>query len=646
MYFIEQSNINEFNDMIIKMPALSDKNPELLNKLKNILYQYFEEIYLKNPENIKKFMNYEIDDTYIETFFKNYGIDKKYLSKINTLFKKTLTYYLESLYQLKGSILVLEIFSKIFENIFQGINFYQIIVTRKEEIVIQDDGSKVKQFSYTYELEPLIINNKDKILTTFNDKVSLTGKHLMTLEQYTDFKIFPVRTNLIYVQFTSTQANIDNDKTFNQIIQAYSLTKLSNIFFELKNFYNLSFVTINGVDLFHLLKFADVTRVRLKYPNFSFHYNDKLMYSLIFSNEALESIEEILYEYKNLDYKDRKATDNLYRKWKYLIKQYGEVNRLYHNYDELRDYLYQNNSDIVNIISNFKTEEEFIDFYIDLYNQIINKVDQNDYYLILFINFIFLNLITNDAFIDNFFMPIYNLFQHYFFPVDLDFLNTLSEEFVIKDKFESFGTTDDEHIYLTLKGFMSKYLERPDEIYVYFTLKLNDKISENDKIKIFPFINYNFDIQIDDSQKIILKNKNQESFKFNNTENIIINSIINDKNYINEKNLVTVISNNSDIQNYSESEFILIDVSLTNEKQIDDNQSIYLNLNFNEIYSKFTDKNIEEINRANYLNLNTLDNYLIFYNEQFRKESSFIDNLNYKNTKINDFLYFTINNLF
>ena len=56
----------------------------------------------------------------------------------------------------------------------------------------------------------------------------------MRLEQYSDFKVFPVRTNLIYIQFTSIQANIDNHKTFNQIIQAYAFTKLSQIFFKIK----------------------------------------------------------------------------------------------------------------------------------------------------------------------------------------------------------------------------------------------------------------------------------------------------------------------------------------------------------------------------------------------------------------------------
>ena len=645
MYFIEPTNINEFNDLIISMPAMSNKNPELLNKLKNILYHYFEEVYLKNPENIKRFMNYEIDDTYLETFFENYSIDKKYLSKINTLFKKTLAYYLESLYQLKGSILVLEIFSKIFENIFQGINFYQIIVTRQEEIITQDDGTKLRQFSYKYELEPLIINNKDKILTEFNNKVSLTGKHLMTLEQYSDFKIFPIRTNLIYVQFTSIQANIDNDKTFNQIIQAYALTKLSNIFFELKNFYNLSFVNLNGVDLFHLLKFADLTRVRLNFPSFTFHYNDKLMYNLIFSQDSLENIEEILYEYKKLDYKDRKATDNLYRKWKFLVKQYSTVKRLYHNYDEMQNYLIKNNSDLVNLILSFKTEEEFIDFYINLYNQIINKIDQNDFYLILFINFIFLNLITNDAFIDNFFMPIYNLFQHYFFPIDMDFLNTLSEEFVIKDKFESFGTSDDQKISIDLKGFMSKYLERPDEIFVYFTTKINDNNKINDKVSVFPIVPYKFIVDLNDNQSLLIYNTQKENYYLNDKNTVIVNNNFTDKNVFSDLNNVIVQVNSNDKQSFQDNESILINVSLTNEKQIDDNQSIYLDLKFSD-QTKYNDDNNETINRANYLELNTLNNYLIFYNEQVRKESSFLDNFNYKYNNLNDYLYFNINNLF
>jgi hypothetical protein len=244
-------------------------------------------------------------------------------------------------------------------------------------------------------------------------------------------------------------------------------------------------------------------------------------------------------------------------------------------------------------------------------------------------------------------MPVYNLFQHYFFPVDMDFLNTLSEEYIIKDKFESFGTSEDFHTLFTVKGFMSKYLERPDQILVKFVRTHEDqypKINDNSFIQVLA--NYNYLMLHKDDSHLLIKTKTSDKNNAKDKNSTYVLSFEKNNIDFNDQSMINVLSSQIETQDYQDKESILVSVSLTNEKQIEDTTKINLNLNFNDPQNDLNDEAKAKTLRANYLNYNTLDNYLIFYNEQFRKESSYLDNYNYKNTNLNDLLYFSIVNLF
>ena len=228
----------------------------------------------------------------------------------------------------------------------------------------------------------------------------------------------------------------------------------------------------------------------------------------------------------------------------------------------------------------------------------------------------------------------------------MDFLNKLSEEYVINDKFESFGTSETFNLDISLGGFLDKYLTRPDEVKVFFVKWFKDKSKFSDRSMITVKSNINDLFNKKDENSVLIYTRNSDTHQFNNDIYTIVKT--NEKNTLYTKDdqdlLVKPFIN--DNQKIKDQKNILIKANLTNEKQINDIQNINLNLTFGKDKVLLNDKENEEVKRANYLNYNNLDTYLIFYNEQFRKESSYLDNLNYKDSKINDNLYFTMHKLF
>jgi len=646
MNFIDETLINQYTGAIIEAPALAKLNEISKENLQDVLKEFFKEVYLNRPKYVQNFMNYQADDEFINFIFKQYGIDKKYYEKLNPTFKKILVYFIERAYQVKGSLKSLNIFSEIFETIFGAINFYRIIVVKKP-IERELNGVIQKDYYLIYELDPLYINNKEAILETFDDKVSLTGKHLMTLEQYKDFKFFPVNTNLIYIQFTSARSNIDNNKTFNFIVRAYGLTMLNKYKFSVKNFNGLYF-TLDGADFEVILQYAEITRMRKFYnKDFNFYYNPyRASYNLIMADEHLDTLEEFLHEYQTLNYANRSEMINFKRRWKLFLSNYLTAKYKYHTYEELREYLNKKYPELINLIDSFETEDEFMNFYIEAYNLAISFIDLNDDILLLYINFIFLNLITGSQFIDNFFLPLYKLFQKYLFPIELDFLNKVTETLIIKDKFESVGTDETFKTSMYLKGFLSKRFQKPDIIKLIFTYKYKNLY------KLY------------DQNKILVKTLNHDKLKYSKIIKMnLFSNLYDNKNIIDNHELIINIKNN-DSKETKESISTIINPTINESKIFDENQSIHVKINnftkqkFDEINQSlinvsetdsqsFSEEKVINFQRFDYTKLiDSLGLYLTFYKEQFRRLSAFEQNIYYKNTNQSDYLYFDFYDLF
>ena len=429
MFFIKEDNIKNFLSTMLNAPALKNLNESVKDALLDTLVDHNIDAYIKQPQDIIHYMQYSSSEKFAELLFSQYGIDKKYYNKLNKTFKKVLLYNLESIYQFKGTTKTLEFFSNIFKTVLGDMNFYRIIAVKK----INPDNPD--EYLITYELEPLLINNYDEILTHFDEKISLTGKHLTTLAQYQDkevyeerYSVFPVKTNLIYIQFNSAQSVIDNKDTFNLAVRIYSLTTLNTKTIRFVNFYNNTFEIV-GSDIETIIKYIIYRRNNFLYGDYDFSYKKyKSGIPVILSSEYITTVEDFLHEYKSLNHSNRKEMDDYRRRWNMFTKQFITSKKLYNNSDELEQYIINNIPSIKNIIDTFTTEQEYEEFILELYDRIIAKININDSYLLMYINYIVLNCISNKSFLDQFFIPLYNIFVRYLFPIELDFINKIEDK--------------------------------------------------------------------------------------------------------------------------------------------------------------------------------------------------------------------------
>ena len=642
MQFLTNTLINQYTDQIIEAPALA-KLPDFNKEgFKTLLKKYFTEIYQNRPKYIENYFNYNPDDTFINTVLKQYGIEKRYYQNLNPSFKKILVYFIEKAYQNKGSLGTLNIFAEIFETIFSAINFYKIIVIKKEVVV-----DNVRQYFLSYSLQPLYINNKDALLTKFEDKVSLTGKHLMSLDQYSDYDVFPVNTNLIYIQFTSAQSNIDNNKTFNFIIRAYALTQLNLKTYKINNFNGMYFNLI-GSDIETIVRYAEILRLRKNNPDFDFHYNPyKATISLVMAKEHISTLEDFLHEYQNIKYNDRKQLTDFRRRWNYFLRNYLTSQKDYLDFNSMENYLKEKYPDLVKYLQNIP-EDGFIQFYIDFYNLSLGLVGFEDDYLIMYLNFIFLGVMTGEAFLENFFMPLYKLFQKYIFPIEMDFLNKITETFIIKDKFEGFSTTETFHTWMDLNGWMSKHWLRTDFVKVFYTKKHYDsnytfdkhfiqvksfrteKINYKNNIHIKLFNRYFYQLKLSQKLFILINISKKDSVSAKDTKKIIINS------------------NNSDIHIKNNDISIIVNKTEQTKQKSQDSKFTEVKTSNKDDYSiKMDDSETINLNRYDYTTvIGDLDIYLTFYKEQYRILSSYEQNSFYKMTNQTDEIYFNFYKIF
>jgi len=668
MHFLENDDIEKYAGALVEAPALFQMKDQVKGNLKEIFKEFFKELYLNRTSDLKNFMNYEITSDYMTTVFDQYGIEKEYHDDINKSVKKILVYYIERLYQIKGSANTLDIFAELFENIFGKINFYQVVVVKKTLI---KDG--VEQYFFSYALEPLLINDRSQILEKLDEKISLRGKHLMSLDQYKDYKVFPVKTNLIYMHFISNPG-MNTDNTFEFAVRCYAHTILSNQYIRLDNMYDTG-ISFNfaGKDIGIILDYFEAKRLRkFEDPGYAFTYLKKINTNLVFAQEHLETIMDVLHEYKTLKYSDRKAVDNLRRKWTYLTQNYATIEKPYDNYTQMEEYMSLNYPEIVQLDNNLLTIDDYMYFYVEFYNKVIEKIDTNDDYLMLYINAVFLNILTGEVFLDNFFAPVYKLFQKYFFPIDLDFINTSTDIMFRRNKFDSFGTSQDVHQMLYLNGFMSKYHEFPDYIRMNFNFRLKEYIQTLENIGVLIKTQYTSD----NISNEVLKQEERYSFQFWTFHD--------DNQELKEKSSVILLTELFDI----ESENIEDDVHVTLEiiqdeympeynkssetlkNYIGETYDLYRTLinllntdditklkennfiqvqprNNDEISQNYDDKFSAEIDRFNYLVY--IENQFIFwtmYNESVRKYTSWEDNLSFKYQNQSDAIYYNYYDLY
>ena len=646
MHFVDKNTIENYIDMILEFPALQTMDDITKENFKNILQQLFTELYINKIDEIKNYLHFRINDNIADQILKDYGIDPKIIANLNPVFKKQIVYFIERLFQKKGSIEVLQIFNQIFESLFSAINFYRIIVVKQPVEKINDDGTKTAEYLLSYALEPLYINDPTNVLDHLDQRVSLTGKFLMDLSQFKDFKVFPVNTNLVYMQFTSTEVNLDNLKVFSTAVKAYALTAIKDKSIPFRNFYGKYF-DVMGQDIVHILFYLEQYRMKLKDPNFDFYLDpDKAYLTLVMSKDNLYELSSFLHEYKTLNMHDRKAMQDFKRRWNLFKKNYFTTTRLYHNFNELEQYIQDSYPEIIDIKNNYlTTDEAFVQFYIDMYLNILPNIDIEDEYINLFINSIFLSLITGESFIEHFFLPVYKIFQKYFFPIEMDFLAKIMQTLIIKDKFEAI--TYDHHVEMNFETTaMSKRYLKPDLVSVFLTINSeNDKKISDSILTIITTKTKDQTIRMDENF-IEINSIENDYLSFKRKIEILVESFQTDAKDLNEKIFTQVNSSQNDNLSYDKYITIEIDISQLSKQKINESINSIIDTNNNDSLN-YNEKKSSIIDRFNYTQIyDNLDTYLTFELLNVQTKTSNLTNSNFKYTREDDQIYFSIHKIF
>jgi len=652
MHYIDKKTINDFTDTIIEFPALQILDDNIKDNFKDLLGDFFNELYVNKMDSIKTYLQFRFDDNMTGQILRDYGIDPKLDSNINPIFKKEIVYFIERLFQKKGSVEILQYFNKIFESLFSAINFYRIIVVKQPVTKTNDDGTKTIDYRLSYALEPLYINDKNNTIKVLDQKVSMTGKFLMDLNQFKDFKVFPVNTNLVYMQFTSVEVNLNNTNVFETAVRAYALTDLNQRIIPFRNFYGKYF-DVDAADLPHILFYLETYRMKLKNDKFDFSLNPNKAYlSLKMNKDNLYELNSFLYEYKNLKFHDRKEMNNFKRRWNSFKKSYYTTERLYHNYNELETFINDNYPEIIEIKNFFLTNDDaFIQFYIEMYLVVIANINIEDKYTNLYINSLFLSHITGESFLEHFFLPVYKVFQKYFFPIEMDFLAKIMQTFIVKDKFE--GISYDQKIAMSFdtKAMSKRYL-KPDLINLYLTVfKKNTRYSNDD---IFTqVVSYSTDSVINKNKLFLLINSDiKDKVLFNKNIDLTINTFQLDNSKSNDKEFLTINTDNSDNLGYDKKLSLEIDVSQSSKQKL--NEEINTDINTLSLsYVNYNEKKLSVIDRYDYTEkYDDLKTYLIFNDLIQTKASdlsnlnSYLTNTNFKYNRADDQIYFSVHNIF
>jgi hypothetical protein len=486
MLNINKTDLDAGLDLLMNVPQLRNINTN--KEFKEIFMYLMEDSYIDRPTEILNHFKNEPNDKLTQTLFLNYGILPEYYEKLNPMIKRKLIYYLELLFQQKGSIDNLKIISELFTDFFKDINYYGISVNklpyRLSGVAIDpgavdplDAVSTERKYILSYYLKPIIISKPELLKYFPNFKIDLTGKYLMKLEQFQNYNIFPKDTNLLYIDFIDSSYLIHSDKYFIESSAAFTFTKHQDkiTLFDnnalLKMLNPLHFRDIDLILQYFNLKFiryAQIGRKKLDPTNteelmdIEYKLSKPIGSSLIFDPMYLDDLELLVIEYKNLKGRNGdniKKLKDLSRRFQFLLQSNYVDNNQIKSFKDLENFIDYKYPALHELFNSFEskpgtyssvnidnllpdelievTKTDYINFLMNLYIHILNDVSDGNEFVDLTINAIFQNILNSSIFIEFFFTPVFKLFINYFMPGNMDYIVASDARVIIHDKFEA-----------------------------------------------------------------------------------------------------------------------------------------------------------------------------------------------------------------
>lgn len=259
--------------------------------------------------------------------------------------------------------------------------------------------------SFKYKLKPIYIMNDKNIITEIDDDF-LTQKYFMKLEQYiqrnaktSKRNIFPVHTNVLYIQYTTGDDLYDTKKILPDLIRMYGMTSLQNEKFYMKIGTYAGRIPLN--DYMDILSYIKLQEIKFKNPGWEFNgeikkfdpiQNKNIPIDIYFSYfqyplNILPEIETLLYEYKIMliDTKDVYVYDKYQNNILKRISPYDQFHSFKKKFQKLLSL--QENIKLNNIFNSTEFREKLAGNKPNtitetklLLIELINKVYENDIY--------------------------------------------------------------------------------------------------------------------------------------------------------------------------------------------------------------------------------------------------------------------------
>jgi len=336
---IFEEDIGQMNCMVMQLPQFADLKSR--PNIRKTLDEFISSLYVEQPQELFDAINYKLSEKLQETFFVNYGIEKEYSSRIISHLKTNLAFDLEKLFQNKGSRTIFKLLANLMESIFHRINFYNIEVHK--EIVGND-------YQFKYKLKPIYITDESTLIEEPQINIEKTRKYLMELINFEDFTVWPMTTDLVYIQISVGTDLVNNFKTFLHGIRAYASSYLSRQTYIYKSTIDIE-EEINAGDLELLVAFFRLNILKKENPDWEVDdmlINGTYLPFFEFSQEDdvcsfMENMAVLFRDYKNADYSNRQDMENLRRRWqKFLMIQFVDSSAApeticFNNIDELNE---------------------------------------------------------------------------------------------------------------------------------------------------------------------------------------------------------------------------------------------------------------------------------------------------------------------
>lgn len=531
---ITKNDLNELNSQLINSPMFSNYTNK--EKWLELLNTVLEELYITEPQEILDYFDSLSTEKMQDVMIRNYGISKEDIDPLPSFIKKDIVFFLEELTSKKGTPQVFNLFSRILDKFFNNMNIYNVVVL--SEVV-----NKTKEPYYA--LSPIHINDNRNILgtpeinpdnlnknradipsgETFITNTYFRSKYLMQLEQYKSEKMFPIFTNIIYIQFISASEIINNFNTPNNIARAYAFLNYRDITFEFE--VNNSKVLFNGKDFEYLMYYLKIEYQIIKdntktYKDFNaifeknvndsketlIHYfNNTFDDTFVGYDDDKSFLKDLLDEYSNMNFSNIEEFKNFRRRYDLFLKT-RNINRAIPSDNDADEKFEDYNFKDVNALRTYITNKYkiFIDEFINLAYQSndnfsefllkfmqvvkINLNEKNDKYITDIIDAFFLDIYFHSSdYINLYFLPIFKLMIKYFFPIESDYyLEEINKEiFTIKDKENCISTgTKSFSVELTTNNFsfIKRHMDNLDSAEIY-KFNNSDGVSDTNRLNDF-----------------------------------------------------------------------------------------------------------------------------------------------------------------